>query len=127
MVWPASWSTASLDMPEHQMTAIIGPSGSGKSTLLRCLNRMHEAVVGARVTGSVTIAGQDIYGESSNSALVRRHVGMIFQRPNPLPTRSIYENVALGPRLLGVTGRASPNWSKGVCTRRTSGKRSRTG
>jgi phosphate transport system ATP-binding protein len=95
----------SLEIPAHRITAIIGPSGSGKSTLLRCLNRMHEAIVGATVAGSVVIADQDIYASGSKPTLVRRYVGMVFQRPNPLPTRSIFENVALGPRLLGVRGR----------------------
>ena len=95
----------SLEIPAYRITAIIGPSGSGKSTLLRCVNRMHEAIVGATVTGSVVIADQDIYARGSKPTLVRRHVGMVFQRPNPLPTRSIFENVALGPRHLGVRGR----------------------
>jgi phosphate transport system ATP-binding protein len=99
----------SLDIPAYRITAIIGPSGSGKSTLLRCVNRLHEAIVGATVAGSVVIADQDIYAHGSKAALVRRHVGMVFQRPNPLPTRSIYDNVALGPRLLGVRGRDLDN------------------
>lgn len=96
---------SALELPQRRITAIIGPSGSGKSTLLRCMNRMHETVLGARVTGNVVIADQDVYGPRANPMLVRRHIGMVFQRPNPLPTRSIYENVALGPRLLGTKGR----------------------
>ena len=90
-----------LEVPTRRITAIIGPSGSGKSTFLRCLNRMHELAPGAKVAGHVLIGGHDIYGPGVNPVLVRQHIGMVFQRPNPLPTRSIYENVALGPRLMG--------------------------
>jgi phosphate transport system ATP-binding protein len=81
------------------LTAIIGPSGCGKSTLIRCINRMHEVVAGARVTGSVLVDGQDIYAPDSNPTLVRRKIGMVFQKPNPFPTKSIYENVITGLRL----------------------------
>jgi phosphate transport system ATP-binding protein len=95
----------SMSVPLNRVTAIIGPSGSGKSTLLRCLNRMHEMILGATVQGAVIIADQDIYAKGANPSLVRRHIGMIFQRPNPLPTRSIYENVALGARLVGKHGK----------------------
>ena len=81
------------------MTAIIGPSGCGKSTLVRCLNRMHEVTPGAHAEGSVKINGRDIYGSGSDPVLVRRRVGMVFQRPNPFPTMSIFDNVAAGLRL----------------------------
>ena len=82
------------------MTAIIGPSGCGKSTFLRCLNRMHETSPIARVEGKVLFHGADIYGEGVDPIMVRRHVGMVFQRPTPFPTMSIRENVAAGLRNL---------------------------
>jgi phosphate transport system ATP-binding protein len=83
-----------------QVTAIIGPSGCGKSTLLRCLNRMHETVPRARVEGEVRFAGRDIYGPSVSAIGVRRHIGMVFQRPTPFPTMSIRDNVAAGLKVL---------------------------
>ncbi len=83
-------------------TAIIGPSGCGKSTFVRCLNRMHEEVVGARVEGEVLIDGVNIYARSIQPMYVRRYIGMVFQRPNPIPTLSIFDNVALGLRLNGL-------------------------
>ena len=88
----------SISIPQQAVTAIIGPSGCGKSTLLRCLNRMHETVPGARVEGNVEILGSSIYGEGTNATAVRRHVGMVFQRPTPFPTMSIRSNVAAGLR-----------------------------
>ena len=86
---------------DREVTAIIGPSGCGKSTLLRCLNRMHETVPTARVSGSVSLDGQDIYAKGINAIEVRRHVGMVFQRPTPFPTMSIRDNVAAGLKILG--------------------------
>ena len=86
----------SLDFPDEHVTAIIGPSGCGKSTLLRCLNRMHETIPGARVDGCVTLDGQDIYAHGVNPVAIRKHVGMVFQRPTPFPTMSIRDNVAAG-------------------------------
>jgi phosphate transport system ATP-binding protein len=86
----------SIDLTDRSVTAIIGPSGCGKSTFLRCLNRMHETIPGARVTGQVRLDGQDIYGNGSSPVAVRRQVGMVFQRPTPFPTMSIRENVAAG-------------------------------
>ena len=85
---------------ENEVTAIIGPSGCGKSTLLRCLNRMHETVPHARVTGSVRLDGRDIYERGMSAIGIRRHVGMVFQRPTPFPTMSIRDNVAAGLRVL---------------------------
>src|SRR5205085_11304386 len=85
---------ASLQLLDHQVTAIIGPSGCGKSTLLRCLNRMHETAVGARTDGQVMLDGHDIYGNGSSPVSVRRVVGMVFQRPTPFPTLSLADNVA---------------------------------
>jgi len=90
----------SIDFLERNVTAIIGPSGCGKSTLLRCLNRMHETVPNARVTGTVLFEGQDIYAKGINPAALRRHIGMVFQRPTPFPTMSIRDNVAAGLRVL---------------------------
>jgi phosphate transport system ATP-binding protein len=94
----------SISIPQQAVTAIIGPSGCGKSTLLRCLNRMHETVPGARVEGSVEILGSAIYGEGTNPIAVRRHVGMVFQRPTPFPTMSIRANVAAGLRVAATKG-----------------------
>jgi len=90
-----------MSIVDRKTTAIIGPSGCGKSTFVRCLNRMHEVVPGARVTGKVLLDGQDIYGPKINPVRVRRHVGMVFQKPNPFPTMSIHENVLAGLRLNG--------------------------
>jgi phosphate transport system ATP-binding protein len=89
----------SLDMPSNEVTAIIGPSGCGKSTLLRTLNRMHETVPTARVSGQVLFHEQDIYADGVNPITLRRHVGMVFQRPTPFPTMSIRDNVAAGLRV----------------------------
>src|SRR3989475_12678480 len=85
-----------MTIPERKVTAVIGPSGCGKSTFLRCLNRMHELVPGARVSGAVLMDGQDIYAPGVDPVQVRRRVGMVFQKPNPFPTMSINENVAAG-------------------------------
>jgi phosphate transport system ATP-binding protein len=94
-------SGVSITFGDREVTAVIGPSGCGKSTLLRCLNRMHETVPTARVSGAVTLDGQDIYARGVNPIEVRRHVGMVFQRPTPFPTMSIRDNVAAGLRILG--------------------------
>lgn len=88
-------------------TAIIGPSGCGKSTFVRCLNRMHEEIAGGRVEGEVMIDGVNIYTRSIQPMYVRCHIGMVFQRPNPLPTRSIWENVAIGLRINGLANGAA--------------------
>jgi phosphate transport system ATP-binding protein len=94
----------SMDMAANRVTAFIGPSGCGKSTLLRCLNRLNDLVDGVRIEGTVTIGGRDIYDPSVDVAELRKRVGMVFQRSNPFP-KSIYENVAYGPRIAGVRGR----------------------
>ena len=86
----------SLDLRDGEVHAIIGPSGCGKSTVLRCLNRMHETVPGARVTGRVMLDGHDIYAPGTNAVAVRRQIGMVFQRPTPFPTMTIRDNVAAG-------------------------------
>ncbi|MCZ2816807.1 phosphate ABC transporter ATP-binding protein PstB [Modestobacter sp. VKM Ac-2977] len=88
-----------LSIEPRSITALIGPSGCGKSTFLRALNRMHEVIPGARVEGKVVIEGQDLYGSDVDPVDVRRQIGMVFQRPNPFPTMSIYDNVAAGLRL----------------------------
>ncbi|MEW2380971.1 phosphate ABC transporter ATP-binding protein PstB [Micromonospora sp. NPDC047707] len=92
----------SLTVEPKTVTALIGPSGCGKSTFLRSINRMHEVLPGARVEGSLTIDGQDVYDRDVDVTAVRRMIGMVFQRPNPFPTMSIYENVVAGLRLNGV-------------------------
>ena len=89
---------ATLTFPDRSVTAIIGPSGSGKSTFLRCLNRMHETVPLTRVNGEVLLDGRNLYGRGVNPIEVRRHIGMVFQRPTPFPTMSIRDNVAAGLR-----------------------------
>src|SRR3989442_15063937 len=92
-----------LDFEERAVSAIIGPSGCGKSTLIRCLNRMHETIPKTRVEGKVLLSGEDIYGLPA--VTVRRRIGMGFQKANPFPTMSIYENVAAGLRLNGERNR----------------------
>jgi phosphate transport system ATP-binding protein len=89
----------SLEFPEHSVTAIIGPSGCGKSTLLRSINRMHDLVPSARVTGRILLDGEDIYGNGVDPVSIRRRVGMVFQKPNPFPAMSIYDNVVAGYKL----------------------------
>jgi len=91
-----------LHMEEKTVTALIGPSGCGKTTLLRCLNRMHEMTPGARVKGQVLVDGDDIYDKSMDPVVVKRRIGMVFQKPNPFPTMSIFDNVVAGLRLNGI-------------------------
>jgi len=93
-----------LDFAPNKVTAMIGPSGCGKSTLVRCINRMHEEIPGARAEGDVTLDELDIYGEDVDVVAVRRAIGMVFQKPNPFPTMSIFDNVAAGVRLTGAKG-----------------------
>ncbi|MCW2900768.1 MAG: phosphate transporter, ATPase subunit [Streptosporangiaceae bacterium] len=95
----------SMSIEPRSVTAFIGPSGCGKSTFLRTLNRMHEVIPGARVEGKVLLDNEDLYGSGVDPVAVRRVVGMVFQRPNPFPTMSIYENVAAGLKLNGVRGK----------------------
>jgi phosphate transport system ATP-binding protein len=92
----------SLSIIANSVTAIIGPSGCGKSTFIRCLNRMHELVSGSKMSGRVLLDGKDIYASNVDPVLIRRRVGMVFQKPNPFPTMSIYDNVAAGPKLTGI-------------------------
>ena len=92
----------SVDIPDKAVTAFIGPSGCGKSTFLRCLNRMNDTIPIARVKGSIRMDGEDIYDKALDPVLLRARVGMVFQKPNPFP-KSIFENVAYGPRIHGLT------------------------
>src|SRR5512141_2386275 len=94
-------SDINLEIPSHQVTALIGPSGCGKSTFLRCLNRMNDTIAGTRVDGQIRLNGQDIYASDMDVVQLRQRVGMVFQKPNPFP-QSIYHNVAFGPRVLGL-------------------------
>ena len=93
-----------MSIPKHRITAYIGPSGCGKSTLLRCLNRMNDLVDGVRITGHIRIGGTDIHDPRLDVTDLRKRVGMVFQKSNPFP-KSVFENVAYGPRILGVTRR----------------------
>ena len=97
-----------LAIAAHEVTAIIGPSGCGKSTFIRCLNRMHELVAGARADGRVTLDGVDVYGAEVDPVLLRRRVGMVFQKPNPFPSMSIRDNVLAGLRLTGRLAARTP-------------------
>jgi phosphate transport system ATP-binding protein len=96
-------SDVSIDVQANKVTALIGPSGCGKSTFIRCLNRMHEVVPGARAEGHVLLGEQDIYAKTSDPVVIRRRVGMVFQKPNPF-SKSVYENVAWGARINGYRG-----------------------
>jgi phosphate transport system ATP-binding protein len=90
-----------LEINRNEITAFIGPSGCGKSTLIRCLNRMNDLIPGARVEGRIHYHGQDLYGDGVDPVEVRRRIGMVFQKPNPFP-KSIYDNVAFGPKVIGL-------------------------
>ena len=92
---------STLDIHKNAVTAFIGPSGCGKSTFIRCLNRMNDVIPGARVDGQILYHGRDLYGAGVDPVEVRRRIGMVFQKPNPFP-KSIYDNIAFGPRMLGM-------------------------
>src|SRR6185312_16712018 len=92
----------SFTIAPRSVTAFIGPSGCGKSTVLRSINRLHEVIPGARAEGKIMLDDEDIYASSIDPVVVRRTIGMVFQRPNPFPTMSVYENVASGLRLAGI-------------------------
>lgn len=94
-------SNINMEIQSHMVTALIGPSGCGKSTFLRCLNRMNDTIPGTRVEGQILLNGGDIYAEDVDVVELRQRVGMVFQKPNPFP-QSIYDNVAFGPRVLGL-------------------------
>ena len=93
----------SIDILQHNITALIGPSGCGKSTLIRCLNRMNDLIPSATVDGEIIYHGQNLYGKDIDPVEVRKRIGMVFQKPNPFP-KSIYDNIAFGPRILGMKG-----------------------
>ncbi len=95
-------ANVNMEIAARQVTALIGPSGCGKSTFLRCLNRMNDPIPGARVEGQILFEGRDIYAPDFNVTDLRQRVGMVFQKPNPFP-QSVYDNVAFGPRVLGLT------------------------
>jgi phosphate transport system ATP-binding protein len=95
-------SKINMEVLPRQVTALIGPSGCGKSTFLRCLNRMNDTIPGTRLTGTIRLEGDDIYTPEYNVTELRKRVGMVFQKPNPFP-QSVYDNVAFGPRVLGLT------------------------
>src|SRR5215468_11147450 len=95
-----------LTIAPNSVTAIIGPSGCGKSTFIRCVNRMHETVPGARVAGQVLLNSEDLYGSGVDPVEVRRRIGMVFQKANPFPTMSVFDNVAAGLRLAGVRNKS---------------------
>jgi phosphate transport system ATP-binding protein len=99
----AAVENVTFELGKHHITAFIGPSGCGKSTLLRCLNRMNDLIPSARVSGSVRYHDQDLYAPDVDPVQVRKRIGMVFQKPNPFP-KSIYENIAFGPRVLGMKG-----------------------
>jgi phosphate transport system ATP-binding protein len=101
-------TNVSLTIYEHQITAFIGPSGCGKTTVLRTLNRMNDLVAGARVEGDVAYRGENLYAKTVSPIAVRRRIGMVFQKPNPFP-KSIYDNVAYGPRINGIRGKSELN------------------
>jgi len=95
-----------MDIKPREVTALIGPSGCGKSTFLRCLNRMNDTISGTRLEGQVILEGEDIYAEEMDLAQLRQKVGMVFQKPNPFP-KSVFDNVAYGPRVLGYSRKKS--------------------
>lgn len=95
----------SLDVGEREITALIGPSGCGKSTLIKSLNRMNDLVEGCKITGSIKLDGEDIYGRNMDINMLRKRVGMVFQKPNPFPM-SVYDNIAYGPRTHGIKSKA---------------------
>ncbi len=92
-----------LDLHRNEITALIGPSGCGKSTFIRCLNRMNDLIAGARVEGKIVYHGEDLYASDIDPVQVRKRIGMVFQKPNPFP-KSIYDNIAFGPRVMGMKG-----------------------
>ena len=94
-------SNINIEIEPRRVTALIGPSGCGKSTFLRCLNRMNDTIAGTRVDGKILLKGQDIYADGMDEVTLRQRVGMVFQKPNPFP-QSIYDNVAFGPRVMGM-------------------------
>ena len=114
-----------MDVYRNHITALIGPSGCGKSTLIRSFNRMNDLIPSANVDGRILYHGQDLYGERIDPVEVRKRIGMVFQKPNPFP-KSIYDNIAFGPRILGHGRRHGRDRREGAAAARRSGTRSRT-
>jgi phosphate transport system ATP-binding protein len=108
-----AFKDVNLDVYRNLVTAVIGPSGCGKSTFIRCLNRMNDLVPGAQVLGQILYHGQNLYGDDADPVEVRRRIGMVFQRPNPFP-KSIYDNVAFAPRMLGIKDRLDERVEKAL-------------
>lgn len=108
----------SLEYKKNTVNAIIGPSGCGKSTYIRCLNRIHEEVEGARVSGNVILNNRDIYSQEADPVEIRRHIGMVFQKPNPFPAMSIFDNVVIGPRLWGEKNKSKLEQIAESCLRK---------
>src|SRR5215470_9215587 len=111
---PAPVKGVDFHYEANRVTAMIGPSGCGKSTLVRCINRMHEEIPGARAEGKITLDDLDLYGSSVDVVSVRRSIGMVFQKPNPFPTMSIFDNVAAGLRLTGRRGEVKDKVEKSL-------------
>ena len=112
-----------MEIPSHEITAFIGPSGCGKSTCIKTLNRMNDLIPNCRITGNVSIDGEDIYDPRTDVTLLRRRAGMVFQKPNPFPM-SVYDNIAYGPRVHGIKSKRSlTNWWNALCGGPPSGTR----
>ena len=109
-----------MDLHRNEITALIGPSGCGKSTFIRCLNRMNDLIPSARVEGKIVYHGEDLYASDIDPVQVRKRIGMVFQKPNPFP-KSIYDNVAFGPRVMGMKGRHGRDRRARPASRRTLG------
>ena len=114
----------SFDIGRKRITALIGPSGCGKSTMLRCFNRMNDLIPGATRGGAIIYHGQDLYAAEVDPVEVRKRIGMVFQKPNPFP-KSIYDNIAFGPRVIGMKGRHRRDRGAGAARELRSGTRSR--
>ena len=114
-------SEVSMSMYRNAITALIGPSGCGKSTLIRCLNRMNDLIPSASVDGRVLYHGEDIYADQVDAVEVRKRIGMVFQKPNPFP-KSIYDNIAFGPRILGMKGEHGRDRREGPARRGALGR-----
>ena len=112
----------SFNIGQNEITALIGPSGCGKSTVIRCLNRMNDLIPTASVEGKVLYHGQDLYGPEVDAVEVRKRIGMVFQKPNPFP-KSIFDNIAFGPRVLGMKGEHGRDRRAGAARRPRFGTR----
>lgn len=119
---PSVLKSITMDIPEHEITALIGPSGCGKSTFLKTLNRMNDLVGNVRITGEVNYNGKNIYAPDVDVTKLRKDIGMVFQKPNPFPM-SIYENVAYGPKTHGIRSKAKLDEIVEESRHRRSGRR----